>query len=562
MYNSSSYPQWRDYVEKQCPDIHIVWENNRNTTANVLYQARHGDMPDIVAIRRFESDTAMQLQPWLQDLGDLAVTRTYEPKYLSLFAVNGRQYWLPEPGAFDGMVANKNLFDQWNLALPTDYKSFIAVCRQLEEHGVTPLAVDFAESWTPTTMMQGITAPWFYDDAKYLTWMEKFRAGKVTELNAQWLLSIANTARDLNREGILTADMLQDEAPDTQAMLLSGKAAIVRKNSDEVFDSTNSHNYAALPFFGTTASDSQLFTYPVFSLAVSKELQQDAALQQAAERVLSVMLSEQAQKILNENGEGLISYNKDINLPLSDAMKNVQSLIRSDACTIRVLNANTFSSSGAGLTALLRDHADNHEFSDIMNRTMFVQTRETTVGKSDLYADNALDSNLCSRAASVVAQVVNAREKTDCFLMDVRECPTSIYRGTYTDKDIGAVVNASAIYTGRLTMAQLQQLLGDSILYATTFRSGSIEPVMEYPAIAGTVVTVKTDGSIVSIGQLPGKLLTVGISEGVYHALAVMDSPLLKAFTAKDTTLVQSFSDGFRETGSLPAPQEYFRVNR
>ena len=44
MYNDVCYPAWRACVEAQCPDVDIRWENNRNTIANVLYQAKHGDM--------------------------------------------------------------------------------------------------------------------------------------------------------------------------------------------------------------------------------------------------------------------------------------------------------------------------------------------------------------------------------------------------------------------------------------------------------------------------------------------------------------------------------------
>ena len=41
MYNNSTFPQWRAYVEKQCPDVYINWENNLNAASNVLYKARH-----------------------------------------------------------------------------------------------------------------------------------------------------------------------------------------------------------------------------------------------------------------------------------------------------------------------------------------------------------------------------------------------------------------------------------------------------------------------------------------------------------------------------------------
>lgn len=50
MYNSASFPKWRNYVEEMCPDINIIWENNRNNIGNLIYNAQHGDMADIVSI--------------------------------------------------------------------------------------------------------------------------------------------------------------------------------------------------------------------------------------------------------------------------------------------------------------------------------------------------------------------------------------------------------------------------------------------------------------------------------------------------------------------------------
>lgn len=63
MYNDIAYSAWRTYVEKQCPDLTIIWENNRNSTQSLIYEAKHGDMADIVTIRRFETDSAAELSP-------------------------------------------------------------------------------------------------------------------------------------------------------------------------------------------------------------------------------------------------------------------------------------------------------------------------------------------------------------------------------------------------------------------------------------------------------------------------------------------------------------------
>ena len=88
-------------------------------------------MPDIVAIRRFESDTTAQLDKYLMDLSDLKITKTYKSKYLTPYQLNGKQYWLPEPGLFDTIVANKTLFDRYGITIPTDWDSFVVACKAM-----------------------------------------------------------------------------------------------------------------------------------------------------------------------------------------------------------------------------------------------------------------------------------------------------------------------------------------------------------------------------------------------------------------------------------------------
>jgi hypothetical protein len=566
MYNSSSYPLWRAYVEEHCPDVSIVWENNRNTVSNVLYQAKHDDMPDIVAIRRFESDTTSQLKPYLADLSDLPVTSTYKSDYLVQFADDGKQYWLPEPGAFDGTVANADLFTQYGIALPTDQSSMAAACRQLRQHNVQPLAYDAKESWTPATVMEGMAVVTATGSETEAAWRSAIEDGSAGATDSAWLSRVADSLRTLRDNGVLTQESLNYDAAATHSMLLSGQAAMVRKNSDELFDSTNSHKYTALPSFAQSSDNNQLLTYPVFSLALSKEAASDETREKAAKEVLSVMLDEGAQQILNQNGEGLISYNQDIHLTLSSSMQNLQPLIDRNQYFIRVLNSNTFKTTTLGLTALLRDNADNTAFVDLISQNLFKVQEPTNIAVSNLSAPNTMDTNLCSQSASVIAQVLTSQTGADCTVIDVKESPTDIYKGTYTDVDLNAVVPDDKMYAGTLTGSELTRLMDAGILYATTFRPGQIEPLVEYPAVAGMTVSMQQDGTIQGItmadGKAPadGQTYRVALSANIYSALKIMNNGLADKFQVQDKTMAAMFSDGFASAGNLPQPQEYYEV--
>ena len=563
MYNSSCFSAWRAYVEENCPDVFIQWENNRNSCANVLYLAKHGDMPDIVAIRRFECDTAAQLHPYLADLSQLPVTSTFKEKYLEQFSYNGAQYWLPEPGAVDGMVANADMFADYGIALPTDMDSFLSACRVFQQHGVSPLAADCAESWSPTQFLEGFGAGVFADEGS--GWIESFKDGKALSVDEPSFKKVASVLRRLSDGGALTAADMTYTAVETNEMMISGKAAVVRKTSDEKYDSSNSHRYAALPFFGSTAEDSRLCTYPVFSLAMSGGSNNRSEIGKAVQQVLTVMLSEGAQLALNSSGEGLVSYRKDVKLPVSAALDGVKDLMEQDKCFIRVLNSNSFSANAKAFSALISNNAGDDEFIDVLNSNLFKTPDKTPVAVSDIYASSLPDSSLCCDSASVAAQLLERQTGVDCAVIDIRETPTSIYRGDYTAADVGAVVLASDVYTARLTREQLNELADTCILCSTTFRSGAVEPIIEYPAAAGMTIIMQKDGTLLSADPdgMAGKTwmtCTVAISANIYNALLWQNSDVAKAFRKSDRTLRDYFTLGFKAADSLPEPEQYIII--
>lgn len=562
MYNSSSYPLWRSYVEEHCPDVFIEWENNRNTAANVLYLAEHDDMPDIVSIRRFEYDTTAKLRPYLTDLSSLPLTSSYDPQYLAPFASNGKQYWLPGPGVIDGIVANTDLFKQYGVAVPTDMDSFIKACAQLEEHDVAVFAADCSETWSATQLIQGFGATELSGEGS--SWIKQFEDGTASSVDTAAFSKIASVLRLLSENRILTQEDLDSSAADTSEMLIRGKAAMVRKASDEKFDASGTHHYAALPFFGETADDNRLCTYPVFSLAMSNKLQSDPKLLSAGREVLSVMLSRDAQETLNESGEGLISYNSGSELPLSSAMQSVRSLIKENKCFIRVLNSNTFSANTLALTALVAKDADDSTFISVLNENLFKKPDTAPVAVSNVEAVSQLNSDRCSPSGSVAAQVIQKETGTDCVLIDTRETPSTIFRGPYTKADINAVVLPSKAYKGTLSRGELLSLLDTALLSATTFQSGQTEPIVEYPVAAGMTVVMKRDGTVLDVSLSEKEKnwsdCTVTISESVYKALKELSNPLFDHFEPTEKTLQQYFLAGFQAAGGLPAAQNYYRI--
>mgnify|MGYP001249963005 CR=1 FL=1 len=567
MYNNSAFPQWRTYVEKQCPDVYIEWENNLNSAANVIYQAKHDDMPDIVTIRRFESDSASEMDKYLSDLSELKITDTYKPKYLKPYQNNGKQYWLPGPGVIDGPVANTAIFKKYGLEYPDDIDSFIDVCSKLEKHGLTAFDVAGKDPWTPTALVEGFGLSPFLTTARGSDWLDKFKNGTVDSVDAAGFAKISRVLRRLSDAHILTEKSLSSDSAAVEKRLIASSSAMSTKNSDAPYDPLEKNKYMALPFFGSTADKNCLFTYPVFSLAMSRELQSDPARLRAGKEVISAMLSADAQKILNNYSEGLISYNKNIKLKRSSSMKNIEPLIKKDKCFIRTLNSNSFAANAAVLTAVIENNADDTAFTDILNENLFKKIKVQNVAESNIEANNKLNTDTVSSCASVIAQLLQKGAGTDCALIDSDEATAPIYKGTYTTADIAAITTGSSIYTGRLTGRQIRSLVRSTINYATTFQSGNIEPLIEYPAVAGLHIDMKKDGTVTSIQDSSSSRLnsdskyTIAVSGNIYNALTAENSSLARSLAMSDKNLLQYFTDTFRSDSRLPDPQDYITVH-
>jgi hypothetical protein len=564
MYNNSTYPQWRAYVEESCPGIFIKWENNRNSTANVLYQARHNDLADIIGIRRFEADTSAQLEPYLADLSQLELTHTFEQQYLEPFSSGSKRCWLPAPGVFDGLVANTDLYARYGRELPRNWETFLDSCAFWQSHQVDGFAMDCQDPWTPVQMIQGFGMEEYDRLPHGKVWLQSFANNTASSVDPALFSAIAAKLRLLKQRGILTRDDLNMDGAQKDLRLLTSRAAIGRRTSDTFFGAAPTDHYAALPFFGRTEADNWLYTYPVFVLSLSQASQKDDLTRQAALKVLQVMLSERAQQMLNANCEGLISYNKDIRLQLTSSMKFVQPLIEQRKYFIRLLNSNSFQASSLALRALIGQDADNQQFIKVLNDNLFKVSPTKELGSSKLNASQFLDQNLCSASGSIIAQVLQEEMLTSCALMDVREAPCAIYKGPLTNKDLESIVLPGKIYRGSLTGAQLTRLLQDCIWSATTFAPGGIEPLLEYPVLAGIKVHLQRDGTILQVRKTDGQELeaeqiyTLTLSQNIYQALKNINRPLVQDFAAQELNLQQCFSNGLKKKNSLPWPQIYF----
>ncbi|MDY3919927.1 MAG: extracellular solute-binding protein [Candidatus Limivivens sp.] len=347
MWDRSMFKELTPWLEEKFPDIAFTFVQSYNTME--YYKdllARGAEMPDIITCRRFSLNDAAPLADYLMDLSKSEVAGTFYNSYLEVNRESsGAIRWLPMCAEVDCIMANKDLFDQYNISLPTNYSEFIAAIDAFEEKGIKGFQTDWYYDYTCLETMQGCAIPelmslegtaWRMD---YESETEDRQVGlddtvwpRVFEKYQQFLKDVRFQPGDEELQFTKT----------TQPYL-QGRTAMVRSTAamaDSIREE-NGVNGVILPYFGETSQDNWVLTYPMCQLAVSRQVEQDEAKKAAVMDVLLAIFSEEGQKHVAA-GTSVLSYNKEVKIAPTDALQYVQDCIDRNHLYMRLASTEIF----------------------------------------------------------------------------------------------------------------------------------------------------------------------------------------------------------------------------
>lgn len=106
------------WLEKKFPDIEFTFVSGFNSMDYYSYLNDHGELPDIITCRRFSLNDAAHLSNQLMDLSETKLVGTFYDSYIeNNRETSGAIRWLPMCAEVDGLMANKDLFDKYNMAI-------------------------------------------------------------------------------------------------------------------------------------------------------------------------------------------------------------------------------------------------------------------------------------------------------------------------------------------------------------------------------------------------------------------------------------------------------------
>ena len=143
------------YIYEQFPDQDIEFITGNNDTDLYSYFEEHGELPDIITVRRFSGTDAQNLEPYLMDFASYDVVSRYYSYALQYYKNSKDEIqWLPICGMPQTIIANKTLFEQFGIKIPENYKEYAQACQQFYDYGIKPYSLDLAEDWSAHEVIQ------------------------------------------------------------------------------------------------------------------------------------------------------------------------------------------------------------------------------------------------------------------------------------------------------------------------------------------------------------------------------------------------------------------------
>ena len=216
-----------------------------------------------------------------------------------------------------------------------------------------------------------------------------------------------------------------------------------------------------LPYFGETARDNWLLTYPMCQLAVSREVEKDEAKRAAVMEVLLAIFSEEGQKHVAA-GTAVLSYNKEVNLTSSPALEYVQDCIESNHLYMRLASTEVFAiSQDVGHKMMTGEYSAQQAYDAFNARLVDYKdpdAAEVLFTQKTAYSNDFTQHG--SQAASSLMNTIRSAYDDQIAIGYSPVASTSIYTGDYTLQQAKWILTArNAVYRGEYTGKDVRQIM-------------------------------------------------------------------------------------------------------
>ena len=497
LWTNGLYENYAPYVQAQLPDVNIEFIVGNNDLDFYKFLQQNGGLPDIITCCRFSLHDAAPLKDSLMDLTATNEAGAVYNSYLNNFKnADGSVNWLPVCADVHGFVVNCDLFEQYDIPLPTDYTSFAAACKAFEEVGIRGFTADYLYDYTCMETLQGLSAAELTTTAgrKWRTaYSDPASNTRVGLDDTVWPGGFERMEQFIQDTGLTAADLEQNYDKvielfsNGQLAMYFGSSAGVKMFQDQGIDAT------LLPFFSRNG-EKWLMTTPYFQVALNRDLEQDPARREKAMQVLHVMMSEGAQEQILAEGQDLLSYSQNVSYHLTETMKDVRSVVEENHLYIRIASNDFFAISQEVVSKMIAGEYDADQAYRVFNARLLAEEKpaksETVLTSGTAYS-NVFHQDGGNASFSVMANTLRGIYGTDVLVATANSFTGSVLQADYTKSTARAMImpNGLKSYQATLTGAELKETLRAFVEGCeggfTPFNRGSL------PVVSGIAVQVK-----------------------------------------------------------------------
>ncbi len=464
LWSTSLYEAYAPYIQEQLPDINIEFVVGNNDLDFYRFLEKNGGLPDIITCCRFSLHDASPLKDSLMDLSTTNVAGSVDNTYLNNFMnEDGSVNRLPVSLDAQGFVVNKDLFETYDIPLPTDYESFVSACQAFDKAGIRGFTADYFYDYTCMETLQGLSASELssVDGRKWRTsYSDPGNTTREGLDSTVWPEAFERMERFIRDTG-LSRDDLEMNYDDIVELYQSGKLAMYFGTSAGVkMFQDQGINTTFLPFFQENG-EKWLMTTPYFQVALNRDLTQDETRRTKAMKVLSTMLSEDAQNRIISDGQDLLSYSQDVDIHLTEYLKDVKSVIEENHMYIRIASNDFFSVSKDVVSKMISGEYDAGQAYQSFQTQLLDEktTSEKVVLNSEKSYSNRFHSSGGNEAYSVMANTLRGIYGTDVLIATGNSFTGNVLKAGYTEKMAGDMImpNGLSAYSCKMSGAELKE---------------------------------------------------------------------------------------------------------
>ena len=573
LWSTSLYEKYAPYVQEQLPDINVEFVVGNNNLDFYKFLKENGGLPDIITCCRFSLHDASPLKDGLMDLSTTNAAGAVYDSYLSNFMnEDGSVNWVPVCADAHGFIANKDLFEKYDIPLPTDYESFVFACQAFDKVGIRGFTADYYYDYTCMETLQGLSASELssVDGRKWRTTYSDPDNTKREGLDSTiWPEAFENMEQFIKDTG-LSQDDLDMNYDDIVEMYQSGKLAMYFGSSSGVkMFQDQGINTTFLPFFQKNG-EKWLMTTPYFQVALNSDLTKDETRRKKAMKVLNTMLSEDAQNRIISDGQDLLSYSQDVNLKLTEYLKDVKPVIEENHMYIRIASNDFFSVSKDVVSRMITGEYDAEQAYQSFNSRLLEEKSisEKVILDSKKSYSNRFHSSGGNAAYSVMANTLRGIYGTDVLIATGNSFTGNVLKAGYTKKMVGRMImpNSLSAYSSKMSGAELKETVKNFIEGYEggfiPFNRGSL------PVFSGISVEIKEtdDGYTLSKVTKDGKKVQ---DNDTFTVTCLAIPKHMKAYPADenivfdgaDTTVKDTWTESVSESNAVLAePKDYITL--